>query len=586
MFKHLKIGQRLGLGFGLLLTLMAILTGVAVMEMGSLFDNTMYYADNQVPTSQALAKISGGVEGIRRLGLNHLLSNTETEMDQIESRLAEERRGLDAAFVDYEQKLVSDEEDRRLMQATRAAVASYVAEWEKVRPVSRLTARDPGKTEEANALMMGAANEAFQAVHTAVDAWLQYNVALSAKQGKAAMSTFQSARWVMGGVALLAFVTGIAVAIRITRSITVPIGEALHLAGRVAAGDLTSQVRVDGNDETAKLLRSLQEMQESLSKVVGEVRRNADSVATASTQIAQGNQDLSGRTEEQASALEETAATMEQLGSTVRHNAENAQQASELARTASGVATRGGEVVGQVVSTMDGINESSRKIGDIIGVIDGIAFQTNILALNAAVEAARAGEQGRGFAVVAGEVRSLAQRSAEAAKEIKSLIANNVEQVEQGAALVGEAGRTMDDIVGSIKRVSDIVSEISSATSEQSSSIQQVGEAVGQMDQVTQQNAALVEESAAAADSLKSQALRLVDVVSVFRLGEGPGAVSAPPRAVVTESKTATPRPVARSQTGGAGTAKPRTSAPAVAVASKPVTASTASLDAQEWASF
>ena len=268
---------------------------------------------------------------------------------------------------------------------------------------------------------------------------------------------------------------------------------------------MTAQIALRPGD-TRSLMAALAVMRESLVRLVTEVRGNSESVATASSQIAQGNQDLSGRTEQQASALQQTAATMEQLGSTVRNNADSARQANQLAQGASAVAMQGGEVFGKVVSTMRDINDRSRKIGDIISVIDGIAFQTNILALNAAVEAARAGEQGRGFAVVASEVRSLAQRSAEAAKEIKSLIGRSLEQVEQGTTLVGEAGKTMDEIVGSIRRVTDIVAEISSASVEQSSGVQQVGQAISQMDQATQQNAALVEESAAAAESLNAGA--------------------------------------------------------------------------------
>jgi methyl-accepting chemotaxis protein len=305
--------------------------------------------------------------------------------------------------------------------------------------------------------------------------------------------------------------------------------EAGRVASGIAAGHLDQAIDVDATGEEGHLLRTMSSMQQQLSSVVGAIRGGADSVATASTQIAQGNADLSQRTEEQASALEETAATMEQLSSTVRNNADSAMQANQLAQEAASVATQGGTVVGQVVGTMQGISESSRKIGDIIGVIDGIAFQTNILALNAAVEAARAGEQGRGFAVVAGEVRNLAQRSAEAAKEIKTLITRNVEQVEQGTVLVGQAGKTMGEIVGSIKRVSDIVGEISLATSEQSNGIQQVGDAVGQMDTMTQQNAALVEESAAAAESLRTQAQQLVQTVSVFRLAGGQAAAAPQP---------------------------------------------------------
>ncbi|MDY7575403.1 methyl-accepting chemotaxis protein [Actimicrobium sp. CCI2.3] len=311
-----------------------------------------------------------------------------------------------------------------------------------------------------------------------------------------------------------AAVTGVLV----TRSITRPINKAVQLADAVAKGDLTMQIDIEGKDETARLLASLKTMQESLSQVVAGVRQNAEGVATGSEQIAQGNADLSQRTEEQASALEETASSMEELGSTVRQNAENAKRASQFALGASAVACEGGKVVNQVVETMKGINDSSRRIADIISVIDGIAFQTNILALNAAVEAARAGEQGRGFAVVASEVRSLAQRSAEAAKEIKSLIGTSVERVVEGTMLVDKAGATMTEIVDSIKRVTDIMTEISVASVEQSTGVGQVSEAVSQMDQATQQNAAMVEQSAAAAENLKDQASALVQSVAVFKL--------------------------------------------------------------------
>ncbi len=295
-------------------------------------------------------------------------------------------------------------------------------------------------------------------------------------------------------------------------------------ANRVRDGDLTVRINDQENDEFTPLLSSLEEMQNALSRIVTTVRQSSDSVATASTQIAQGNSDMSARTESQASALEETAASMEELSSTVRQNADNARQANQLAQSASTVALQGGQVVSQVVDTMKGINDASRKIADIISVIDGIAFQTNILALNAAVEAARAGEQGRGFAVVASEVRNLAGRSAEAAKEIKSLITASVDRVEMGSTLVGQAGSTMEEIVNSIRRVADIMGEISAASAEQSAGVSQVGEAVTQMDQATQQNAALVEEMSAAASSLRSQAQELVQAVAVFKLGQG-GAV-------------------------------------------------------------
>jgi len=342
---------------------------------------------------------------------------------------------------------------------------------------------------------------------------------------------YASSRTLMLMIIAAAVGVGMALGWLISRSITRPLAQGVTAAERIAAGDLTVEIDAKGRDETALLLQALSGMKNNLANIVSGVRGNAEEVATASAQIALGNQDLSQRTEEQASALEETAASMEQLSSTVKQNADNARQANQLALGASTVAIQGGEVVGQVVDTMKGINDSSRRIADIISVIDGIAFQTNILALNAAVEAARAGEQGRGFAVVATEVRNLAGRSAEAAKEIKGLITDSVERVEQGTALVDQAGVTMTEVVTSIKRVTDIVGEISAASTEQSQGVAQVGEAVSQMDQVTQQNAALVEESAAAAESLKTQAQQLVHAVAVFKLDQA-GAAGAGARAV------------------------------------------------------
>jgi methyl-accepting chemotaxis protein-1 (serine sensor receptor) len=320
---------------------------------------------------------------------------------------------------------------------------------------------------------------------------------------------------VLEALALVGAIGGSAVYIR--RQLA-PLLAARDMARRVADGDLSTPIEPRGNNEIAELALALRDMQQALARTVHQVRQGAESVATASAQIAQGNQDLSSRTEQQAGELQQTASTMEQLGATVRHTADHAAQAAQLADGASGVAMRGGEVVGQVVDTMKGIQDSSRRIADIIGVIDGIAFQTNILALNAAVEAARAGEQGRGFAVVAGEVRSLAQRSAEAAREIKDLITASVERVETGTALVDRAGTTMQEIVAAVQRVNHIIGEISAAGREQSAGVSQVGQAVNRMDQGTQQNAALVEESAAAAESLRLQADQLVRTVGVFRL--------------------------------------------------------------------
>ena len=352
----------------------------------------------------------------------------------------------------------------------------------------------------------------------------------SVKEGSAAVTRSESLMLILG---LLASALGMGCAAYITRAITQPINAAVKVAQTVASGDLTSHIEVHTTEETGQLLQALKDMNTSLVSIVGQVRSGTDTIATASSEIASGNLDLSSRTEEQASSLEETASSMEELTSTVRQNADNAQQANQLALSASGVAVRGGAVVGKVVDTMDAINDSSRKIVDIISVIDGIAFQTNILALNAAVEAARAGEQGRGFAVVATEVRNLAQRSAGAAKEIKTLIGDSVEAVDAGSKLVAEAGSTMAEIVASVQRVTDIMAEISLATQEQSSGIDQINQAIGQMDQVTQQNAALVEEAAAAAESLQEQSGQLAQVVSVFKLD---GAPSAPARAAGTAS--------------------------------------------------
>jgi methyl-accepting chemotaxis protein len=337
------------------------------------------------------------------------------------------------------------------------------------------------------------------------------------------VDTTISGRFVNAGLGTLALAALLlAISVLITRSILRQLGgepgDAAHITNRIADGDLTVDIVLRPEDNSS-LLHSIQSMRNNFSSIVGQVRSGSEGVATASAEIAQGNHDLSARTEQQASALEQTAASMEELGSTVKQNADSARQANQLAQNASTVAIKGGEVVGQVVETMKGINEASRKISDIISVIDGIAFQTNILALNAAVEAARAGEQGRGFAVVASEVRALAGRSAEAAKEIKTLIGASVDRVEHGTTLVDQAGATMNEVVSAIKRVTDIMGEISAASHEQSLGVAQVGEAVGHMDQTTQQNAALVEQMAAAASGLKSQAQDLVQVVAVFKLG-------------------------------------------------------------------
>jgi len=368
-----------------------------------------------------------------------------------------------------------------------------------------------------------------------------------------------SAQKLMAGFGLAALLAGVGCSVWLARSIMQPLGEAIFIAETVASGDLSKEFETERGGDFGRLLRGMGEMEDTLTDVVTRIKASTDSIVVASGQIAAGNQELSSRTEEQASSLEQTAASMEELTSTVKQNADNARQANQLALSASEVAVKGGSVVGQVVDTMASINASSRKIVDIIGVIDGIAFQTNILALNAAVEAARAGEQGRGFAVVASEVRSLAQRSAAAAKEIKGLIDDSVGKVDVGSALVGEAGKTMEEIVSGVKRVTDIIGEITAASHEQAQGIEQVNQAIAQMDQVTQQNAALVEEAAAAAQSLQQQADSLSQVVATFKLDddEEDGLAAAPPRPAPVQARVVQPVQPARRALAAATQRKP-----------------------------
>jgi len=384
-----------------------------------------------------------------------------------------------------------------------------------------------GRADEASRVYQESLSPVAAKVNVALAELIEGEISEGRREFERAQADARQLMMVVGGLTATALVLGALLAWLITRSITRPLAQAVDVAEAVARGDLTRRVVVRYNDETGRLLQALQAMVTSLVQVVGAVRSSSDSIATGSSQIATGNSDLSQRTEEQASNLQQTAASMEQLSSTVKANADTAQQAAQLATLSSQVAVRGGSVVSQVVTTMEEIAGSSKRIASIIGVIDGIAFQTNILALNAAVEAARAGEQGRGFAVVASEVRSLAQRSADAAKEIKTLIGASVDRVEVGTRLVGEAGSTMQEIVSQARKVADLLGDINSATAEQTTGIGQVADAVNQLDQVTQQNAALVEESAAAAESLRQQAAKLVDVVQVFRLDIGRGAIAA-----------------------------------------------------------
>jgi methyl-accepting chemotaxis protein-1 (serine sensor receptor) len=440
---------------------------------------------------------------------------------------------------------------------------------------------------------------AYNDLANADDALRKYQFT-SAKEGyDAAQGSFDMFRMVSVGALLIGVLAAAISYLTLSRAIAGPLGAALGHFEAISAGDLRSPVVVTSRDEMGQLLEGIARMQRSLTETVRTVRSGSESIATATRQIAAGNIDLSSRTEEQASALQETASSMEQLTGTVKQNADNARQASSLAANASEIANKGSAVVGQVVGTMGDINQSSARIADIISIIEGIAFQTNILALNAAVEAARAGEEGRGFAVVAGEVRSLAQRSSAAAKEIKELIDTSVERVQSGSALVDEAGRTMTEIIGAVQRVTDIMGEIAAASEEQSSGIDQVARAVTQMDEVTQQNAALVEEAAAAASSLEDQAGKLRTAVAVFRLEEGgyKAPVSAPPKRTATPLRSVVARKVSHAraaQPAAHAAAAPKAAAatpaaqPAAAAARVPAkaVASTSAGSDQDWETF
>jgi len=579
----LKVSTRLSLGFGILILLMLIMGATALVKVSAVHQAFKLVVDDRVPKVAEINDIKGDVNQIARSMRNMVILSDATEIKK-ELAKVEAAREANAQRLDRLRVRITTEQGKAELSKVADARARYAPLQGKF---VGLVAE--GKTEDAKTMLVSEVRTAQQAYFAALDGFLKFQSELmkqSADAADAQVASMTVAIWVIGVIAL---VMGVLTATWIVRSLSRQLGgepgAAADLARAVAQGDLAARIDLKPGDSTS-LMASLQEMQTSLVKVVGNVRQNSESVASASSQISQGNNDLSQRTEEQASALEETAASMEQLGSTVRQNADNAKQANQLALGASAVAIKGGEVVSQVVETMKGINDSSRKIADIIGVIDGIAFQTNILALNAAVEAARAGEQGRGFAVVASEVRSLAGRSAEAAKDIKSLIGASVERVEEGSALVAQAGATMTEVVDSIKRVTDIMGEISAASVEQSAGVSQVAEAVSQMDQVTQQNAALVEESAAAAESLKTQAQALVQTVAVFTLTSArPTAAATPVSAPAAVRKQVERRGPDRAKNVVRPTFAARTPAESVPPpAANPSSRKTGTDD--EWASF
>jgi methyl-accepting chemotaxis protein len=499
-----------------LLALFFTAAGVVISRgLEQVVETAQLTVDRRVPQLMDMAQLELGVTRVS-LQLRHaMLSRTPEELNATLQDIAARRKAFGERLDAYERGL-STPTARERFAGVRPAVDHF---WQVGEANIQLIVA--GRKDEAFAFLI---DNTIPARNRLLEQFAQ----TVGHQRDALVSSIESiqtearrAEHAVLGLLALAFLTVLGATVVLMRFIRRRLTHATQAATRVRDGDLATPIVDERRDELSPLFSALAEMRAGLAGVVGTVRRNARHVAASSAEISDGNQDLAARTEEQSSALQQTAATMEQLGTTVRHNAEHARQAEQLAQGASTVAQQGGEVVGQVVSTMQGISDSSRRIGDIIGVIDGIAFQTNILALNAAVEAARAGEQGRGFAVVASEVRTLAQRSAEAAKEIKALIGNSVSQVEQGAQLVDRAGRTMNEIVGAIRRVSDIVSEITTASAEQRSGVEQVGLAVTQMDETTQRNAAMVERSAVSAATLKDQAEQLVRAVEVFRVDAG-----------------------------------------------------------------
>ncbi len=511
---QLTVAQQIGLIVGVAILALVVVLGLSLVRVQHLGATVDRLANEQVERLQLALRWRSNIA----VNSTRVFSIVQSEGDDLQSYFKDMVAATTADTSKVQKRyteLENSPEGLRIQEELGAVRKPYLEVRDKA-----LALKKAGDMAQAKSFALGSFAPVVDQYNAVADKMVAYQVRRSAEQAGEAAGLIQSYRTtvlVAGGasLALLVLLSWVVVQ-RIRRSLA----EVAQVAQRIGEGDLSQPIHAQGRGEVAQMMRAMEGMQTSLVRIVGDVRQSSDSIATGSSEIATGNADLSQRTEEQASNLQQTAASMEQITSTVKNNSDTAQRAAVLAGSASAAAVKGGEVVGQVVATMQDIAAASKKITDIIAVIDGIAFQTNILALNAAVEAARAGEQGRGFAVVASEVRSLAQRSAEAAKEIKTLIGASVEKVDNGAQLVSNAGQSMEDIVTQVKRVSDLIGEISSATGEQTIGISQVGEAVTQLDQVTQQNAALVEESAAAADSLKHQAAKLAQIVSVFRLGQ------------------------------------------------------------------
>ena len=537
----MSIAKRLYILIAFVTGVLIFLIGLGLTQISKVFEAANFTNVNVIPSLLAIDDSITAMSTMRVATLTYLSDNDETRRATYPARIDAARTKFLQALDKYEKEYIADQKDRELLAADRSTFATYDAVRTKVMALGA-----EGKLDEAKDLLITQAavvQKALEALHE----HQQYNVKIGNSGAEEASAVLKKANWTSSIVGVLAILAVAAMAMLLARKIVNGLNTAIEVASTVASGDLTLSIDDSGKDEIARLMHALKDMSTNLEKICSEIRHSTDAIATASSEIATGNMDLSSRTEQQAGALEETASSMEELTSTVKQNSDNARQANVLAQTASKVAVDGGAVVSQVVNTMADINASAKQIEAIISVIDGIAFQTNILALNAAVEAARAGEQCRGFAVVASEVRNLAQRSASAAKEIKTLIDNSVEKVASGSRLVDQAGLAMNNVVESITRVTDVVSEISSASHEQSSGIDQINQAVIHMDEATQQNAALVEQAAAAASSLQDQAQKLTQVVSVFKINGMLAAAPAPGIAKVQPHRPATNRPTAAS---------------------------------------
>jgi len=518
-FHHLSIGKRLGLAFGLLTLFIIGMLAIGTWRLQSVAQDTA--AMMNLPLAKERL-ISDWYRTIYSNVSRHALVARSSDT-ALAGRFMQENAAASRQSTEQQKqlaRLISGPGEQALFDRAGALRTQFITARDAI-----YQAKAEGRSEDAQRILDTEFTPSGKGYLDALQALLDFQRRQINEASASVQRNYESGRNALVLLGLLATGLAVALALSITRSVTRPLHRAVSVAESVAGGDLTARSGSTARDEMGQLLRALDAMASQLRDTVGQVRRGADGIALASTEIATGNLDLSSRTEEQASALQQTAASMEQMTATVRQNADNAAQADQLARSASDMAVRGGEVVGNVVATMGGIHNASRKIVDIIGVIDSIAFQTNILALNAAVEAARAGEQGRGFAVVASEVRTLAQRSATAAREIKALIDDSVTRVDAGNRLVEEAGTVIRDVVAGVRRVTGIVAEISAASQEQTTGLEQVNRAIAQMDQVTQQNAALVEEAAAATGSLEAQASQLVQAVAVFRVADAGTAV-------------------------------------------------------------